>query len=148
MEFTASTWIAGGKETGFTCPDNLVFDRSGNLYFTTDVAKDKLHHGPYQGLGNNGLFVVPSTGRDAGRALRLASAPVEAEMTGPCFSPDEKTLFLSVQHPGEFSQFVDGKARFSSSWPQDKRDHGADGKPCPALIALQNLPLVGASSRS
>jgi len=148
MEFTASTWIAGGKETGFTCPDNLVFDRTGNLFFTTDVAKDKLHHGPYQGLGNNGLFVVPATGREAGRALRLASAPVEAEFTGPCFSPDEKTLFLSVQHPGEYSQFVDGKPRFSSSWPNNGRDTGADGKPCPALVALQNLPLVGSLPHS
>ncbi|NBQ53558.1 MAG: DUF839 domain-containing protein, partial [Proteobacteria bacterium] len=121
-------------------PDNLLFDRAGNLLFTTDVAKDKLNKGPYRGMGNNGLFVVPVSGRDSGKALRIASAPVEAEFTGPCFSPDEKTLFLSVQHPGEATPFENGAPRYSSSWP----DKVKGGKPCPALIALQNLPLVGA----
>lgn len=148
LEFTSSTWIAGGKENGFSCPDNLVFDRAGNLYFTTDISKDKLNKGPYQGLGNNGLFVVPVGGPDAGKALRLASAPVEAEFTGPCFSPDEKTLFLSVQHPGEHTQYVDGKPRYSSSWPHDGSGNREPGKPCPAVVALQNLPLVSPAPQS
>ena len=144
LEFHASTFMGGGKETGFSCPDNLLFDRAGNLLFTTDVAKDKLHKGPYQGFGNNGLFVVPISGGDAGKALRIASAPIEAEFTGPCFSPDEKTLFLSVQHPGEATAFEGGVAAYSSSWP----DGVKGGKPCPALVALQNLPLVGAHFQS
>lgn len=144
VDFRVTTFMAGGKETGFSSPDNLIFDRSGNLLFTTDVAKDKLHKGPYQGFGNNGLFVVPVSGPDAGKALRIASAPVESEFTGPCFSPDEKTLFLSVQHPGEATLFENGNPRYSSSWPD-----GVGGrKPCPALIALQNLPLVSARSQS
>ena len=144
LEFRTTTFLTGGKETGFSSPDNLLFDRAGNLLFTTDVAKDKLHKGPYSGLGNNGLFVVPVKGRDAGKVLRIASAPVEAEFTGPCFSPDEKTLFLSVQHPGEATLFEKGAPRYSSSWPDGVRG----GKPCPALIALQNLPLVGARPQS
>jgi len=144
LDFRATTFLTGGKETGFSSPDNLLFDRAGNLLFTTDVAKDKLHKGPYSGLGNNGLFVVPVKGHDAGKVLRIASAPVEAEFTGPCFSPDEKTLFLSVQHPGEATPFENGAPRYSSSWPDGVRG----GKPCPALIALQNLPLVGARPQS
>lgn len=144
LEFRTTTFLTGGKETGFSSPDNLLFDRAGNLLFTTDVAKDKLHKGPYSGLGNNGLFVVPVKGRDAGKVLRIASAPVEAEFTGPCFSPDEKTLFLSVQHPGEATPFEKGAPLYSSSWPDGVRG----GKPCPALIALQNLPLVGARPQS
>ena len=38
---------------------------------------------------------------EVGEAFQFASAPVEAEMTGPCFTQDETTLFLAVQHPGE-----------------------------------------------
>ena len=38
---------------------------------------------------------------EVGEAYQFASAPVEAEMTGPCFTQDETTLFLAVQHPGE-----------------------------------------------
>ncbi|MBB6447319.1 secreted PhoX family phosphatase [Bacillus benzoevorans] len=33
---------------------------------------------------------------EVGAAYQFASAPKEAEMTGPCFTPDETTLFLSV----------------------------------------------------
>jgi uncharacterized protein len=31
----------------------------------------------------------------------FGTAPMDAELTGPYFAPDTKTLFLSVQHPGE-----------------------------------------------
>lgn len=138
LEFTATTWLAGGPEAGFSCPDNLVFDSTGNLLFTTDISKDKLNDGPYRKLGNNSLFVVPVGGSDAGQPIRVASAPVEAEFTGPCFAGDEATLFLSVQHPGENTKTIDGRPVYSSSWP-----HGETGrKPCPALVALRGLPLA------
>jgi secreted PhoX family phosphatase len=40
-------------------------------------------------------------GASGGDVVQFASAPVEAELTGPAFTPDGKTLFLAVQHPGE-----------------------------------------------
>ena len=144
LEFRSSEFLAGGTGAGFSSPDNLVFDRAGNLLFTTDVSAQAMHDAPHRAFGNNGLFIVPAAGRDAGKALQLASAPNDAELTGPCFSPDETTLFLSVQHPGEATRFENGKPIYSSSWPQGSQG----GKPCPALVALQNLPLVGAPSQS
>ena len=59
----------------------------------------------------------------------MASAPRDAELTGPWFSPDGKTLFLSVQHPGE--QTADISAP-TSRWPFDK-----DGVPKPSVVAIK-----------
>ncbi len=130
LTFKASTYLAGGEENGFSCPDNLAFDLSGNLWITSDMSGSSMNKedGPYMPFKNNSLFVVPRYGKDEGKVIRVASAPRDAELTGPWFSPDGKTLFLSVQHPGE--QTVD-KANPTSKWPFD-----ADGIPKPAVVAI------------
>jgi hypothetical protein len=83
---------------------------------------------PYMPFKNNSLFVIPRYGKNAGEVIRVASAPRDAELTGPWFSPDGKTLFLSVQHPGE--QTADMSAP-TSRWPFDK-----DGIPKPSVVAI------------
>lgn len=114
LKFKHETFLTGGKEKGFACPDNMVFDAAGNLWFTTDMSGSDINKGPYQGLGNNALYVFLRSGSHAGEVIRVAIAPVDAEFTGPCFSPDNKTLFLSVQHPGEMSKTRD---QLTSTWP-------------------------------
>jgi secreted PhoX family phosphatase len=114
LTFKQEVFLTGGKEHGFACPDNMVFDPQGNLWFTTDMAGGEMNKGPYEGLGNNSLFVFMRKGAHQGKVMRVASAPVDAEFTGPCFSPDYKTLFLSVQHPGETSPSID---KLTSTWP-------------------------------
>ena len=111
--------MAGGGENGFSCPDNLAFDLSGNLWMTTDMSGSVMNkeEWPYMAFKNNSLFVIPRIGKDAGKVIRVANAPRDAEFTGPWFSPDGKTLFLSVQHPGE--QTIDLKNP-TSLWPFDK----------------------------
>lgn len=133
LEFTASEFLAGGARDGISCPDNLTFDRRGNLWVTNDVSgKDQLK-GPYRNVGHNGLFYVPMSGPDAGRVFQVASAPRHAELTGPKFSPDGRTLFLSVQHPGEYSKAA---GQWSSHWP-----HGGDAKPVPAVVTVRGPAL-------
>lgn len=130
LTFKASTYLAGGEENGFSCPDNLAFDMAGNLWMTSDMSggsmnrKDK----PYMPFKNNSLFVIPRHGKDAGKVIRVASAPRDAELTGPWFSPDGKTLFLSVQHPGEQTKDLKNP---TSKWPFDK-----DNIPKPAVVAI------------
>lgn len=130
LKFKHETFLAGNKKQ-FACPDNMVFDKVGNLWFTTDISGNDINNGPYEGLGNNGLFVFIRNGVHQGKLIRVASAPVDAELTGPCFSPDYKTLFLSVQHPGEMSKGLDA---LTSHWPDG-------GIPKPAVVTLQG-PLL------
>ena len=81
---------------------------------TSDISGRKMNRGRYIPFGNNGLFYIPLTGKEAGQVFQVASAPVDAEFTGPSFSPDGKTLFLSVQHPGVRSK---SPSHLSSHWP-------------------------------
>jgi len=122
LKFSFDNFIVGGEESGLSCPDNLCFDDKANLWVCTDISGDQLGKKPYKYHGNNSLFVIPTQGKDAGKAVRVASAPLGAELTGPSFSDDYKTLFLSIQHPGE-----DGKGSWNSK----------DGVPRSAVVAIK-----------
>ncbi|HKH12977.1 MAG TPA: alkaline phosphatase PhoX [Rubrobacter sp.] len=116
-EFRYELFAAGGPQTGFASPDNLVFDRDDNLWIITDISSSSIGSGIYSTFKNNGAFVLPSgldEGAAGGDVVQFASAPVQAVLTGPAFTPDGKTLFLSVQHPGEESE--DPKNP-TSTWP-------------------------------
>ncbi len=113
-DFTYGELHIGGEEGGFSCPDNLAFDKSGNLWFATDISGSKIGKKQYKSFGNNGLFVVPARGVDQGKVIQIASAPVAAEFTGIKFSPDSNSMFLAVQHPGETSK---SKTNLTSNWP-------------------------------
>jgi uncharacterized protein len=126
--FAYEVFLAGGPQTGLACPDNLAFDRAGNLWVVCDISSAKLGKGAYKPFGNNGLFVVPTAGASAGDAFQFASGPAEAELTGPAFTPDYATLFLSVQHPGEETQTRD---KPTSRWPG-----GGATEPKPAVVAV------------
>lgn len=134
--FKSEVFLTGNPDLGFACPDNMVFDKTGNLWFTTDIAGSEIKKGAYEKLGNNGLYVFLRSGPQAGQIIQLASAPHDAEFTGPCFSPDYKTLFLSVQHPGETST---SRENPTSHWP--------DGSiPKPAVIMLTGEQLEAITS--
>lgn len=130
LTFKASTFKAGSIESGFSCPDNLAFDMSGNLWMTSDISGSSMNKAdkPYMPFKNNSLFVIPRYGKDVGKVIRVASAPTDAELTGPWFSPDGKTLFLSIQHPGEQTKDITNP---TSKWPFDQ-----DNIPKPSVVAI------------
>lgn len=105
-----STFFAGfdkEKVSPISCPDNVAFDSSGkNLWISTDGNKLGSH---------DGLFAVPLTGEHKGWLRQFLTVPVGAETCGPFISEDNKTVFVSVQHPGE----VDGATvdEPASVWP-------------------------------
>jgi len=128
-EFNFEVFAAGGPNTGFSSPDNLAFDRDNNLWMVTDMSSDKHNQGIYKSFKNNGMFVMRGAEDDIrGKPAQFASAPVQSEMTGPAFTPDGKTMFLSVQHPGEESESKDNP---TSTWP-----HDGDNTPKPSVVAI------------
>lgn len=116
-EFDFEIFIAGGRQSGFSSPDNLAFDSNGNLWIVTDISTSSMHKGVHTNFMNNGLFVVPTHGPGKAKAMQFASAPIDSELTGPFFTPDERTLFLSVQHPGENTTDL---SKPTSTWPHRK----------------------------
>ncbi|MFA0964703.1 PhoX family phosphatase [Roseivirga sp. BDSF3-8] len=138
LSFESSILLAGGPETGFACPDNLAFDLKGNLWFTSDISGSEIGKSPYEAFGNNSLFYVPMKGGQAGRVCRVASAPTDAEFTGPTFLPDGQTLMLCVQHPGERSPSLH---RLTSHWPE-----GGDAVPKSGIILISGPALTSMMS--
>lgn len=134
LTFNSSTLLLGGETTGFSCPDNLEFDRNGNLWMCIDISGKEMNKGAYAKFKNNGLFVIPAKGAEAGKVLQVGSAPRDAEFTGLCFSDDQKTLFLSVQHPGETTKDF---ANPTSHWP-----HGNGKTPRPFVVTISGPGLL------
>jgi secreted PhoX family phosphatase len=139
--FTWQRWRAGGPNDAaragsvFAAPDNLSFDTAGNMWVVTDISSANLNgNANYTTFKNNGMFFVPTSGAHAGSAFQFISAPCESELTGPSWTPDEKTLFLAVQHPGEVNG-ARGRANVvsprGSNWP-----FRAHGVPLPAVVAI------------
>jgi secreted PhoX family phosphatase len=81
-----------------SCPDNLAFDSVGNLWISTDGAPS--------GIGRaDGLFKVTLDGAERGKVEQFLAVPRDAETCGPIIHDDERTVFVSVQHPGEEGTF-------------------------------------------
>jgi len=162
---------AGGGQ-GFANPDNLAFDPRGNLWMVTDMSSDKMNRAiaanrlepngvpvtqsNLRGVfGNNSIWFMPMQGEAAGQLFLFGMGPMETETTGPFFAPDNKTLFLSVQHPGETTgvrrnmaaeeraialRTTDGrifeqkrKVPVGSNWP----GKNTNDPPKPAIVAIR-----------
>ncbi len=81
-----------------SCPDNLAFDSVGNLWISTDGAPS--------GIGRaDGLFKVTLDGAERGRVEQFLAVPRDGETCGPIIHDEERTVFVSVQHPGEDGTF-------------------------------------------
>ncbi len=106
-----------------SCPDNCAFDSRGRMYLATDGA-------PTAAGVADGLYTVDTTGIGRGLTRLFYQAPQGAEVCGPLLTPDDTTMFLAIQHPGE-----EAGSTFetpSTRWPDFK-----DGMPPrPSVIAI------------
>jgi secreted PhoX family phosphatase len=103
------TYFAGYPDqlvSPISSPDNVAFDKAGNLWVATDGSA----------LGSNdGLFRVPVAGPQRGHVQQFLTVPVGAETCGPLITADQRTVFIAVQHPGENDDATFEKP--TSTWP-------------------------------
>ena len=78
-----------GTEESFSDPDGLWADPDGRLFIQTDG-------GQKDGL-NNQMLVADT---DTGEVSRLFTGVTGCEITGLTVTPDRRTMFVNVQHPG------------------------------------------------
>jgi len=100
----------------FNSPDGMAFSSDGMLWIQTDG--EDSNEVEFEGQGNNQMLVGnPETGEIA----RFLTAPKGAEVTGLTWSPDRKTAFVGIQHPGGSWPDAVGKPRSSviSVWRED-----------------------------
>ena len=110
----SDTRYPGADADLFGAPDGLHFDAGGLLWIQTDLSGQTIGEGRTAALGNNQLLCAnPQTGR----IRRFLVGPSGCEITGCVVTPDRRTLFVNVQHPGE--QRDDGSAPPNSAWPGD-----------------------------
>lgn len=140
LEFTSESFLPGGPDhehgESFACPDNLAFDPQGNLWLTCDISESKIGKGPYSDFGNNGLYLIPMNGPQAGKVIQMGHAPIDAEFTGLRFTPDGRTLFVSVQHPGSQTRRADEPTSVWPDGPRSDANPSASGLPKSAVIAI------------
>lgn len=133
---------AGGLQAGtsnikadnlFNSPDGLAFDKDGRLWIQTDG--NFSNTGNYAGMGNNQMLVADPATKEIRRFL---VGPSGCEITGITWTPDQKYVFINVQHPGEYGSHprkpavepMDDALAFSK-WPE-----ATGGRPRPATVVI------------
>ena len=116
----------------FACPDGIAFDARGTLWVQTDMGPTVMNRGEMARIGNNQMLACDLA---TGEMRRFLVGPVNCEITGATWTPDGRTMFVNVQHPGETpSERSDpAEPRKFSSWP----DYRADGRPRSATVVVR-----------
>ena len=94
----------------FNSPDGLGFDSFGRLWIQSDGNFSNV--GEYAGQGNNQMLAADPTTKEVRRFL---VGPAGCEITGLTFTPDRKTMFINVQHPGEIGSHPNKPAAYPNS---------------------------------
>ena len=115
----------------FGSPDGLAFDHRGVLWIQTDVSSSTINKKAYEGMGNNQMVAtIPGTNE----YRRFLTGPRGCEITGIAFTPDNRTLFINIQHPGEGGDDITDPAnpRAVSNWP----DASPNGRPRSSTVVI------------
>jgi secreted PhoX family phosphatase len=121
--------IIGDK---YGSPDGLYVAPSGRVWIQTDVSTSTINAGAYAGFGNNQMLCADPSTKETRRFL---VGPKQCEITGCFATPDERTLFVGIQHPGERPDDAPqdpANPKQFSSWP----DGATGGRPRSSLLAI------------
>lgn len=103
-----------------SCPDNLAIDPKGRLWIATDGQPKTLE-------AADSLYMMQGE-----KPLRFLNAPMGAEVTGPEFTPDGTTLFVSIQHPG-----TDDDVNYGSPLTRWPSGPNSALPPRPSVVAIR-----------
>lgn len=99
----------------FNSPDGLWFDASRRLWIQTDTSESNLNKEEFAPFGNNQMLAADP---DTGEIRRFLTGPIGQEITGIVTTPDQRTMFINVQHPGASTSEDDFAAgKVNSRWP-------------------------------
>jgi len=113
----------------FGSPDGLWIDPRGVMWVQTDVSTSTLGKGDYVNLPNNQMLACDPT---RGEMRRFLVGPAGCEVTGVAMTPDLRTMFVNIQHPGESPSErsePDAPTKFSN-WPD------RTGRPRSATVVI------------
>ncbi|NPU90371.1 MAG: PhoX family phosphatase [Gammaproteobacteria bacterium] len=123
----------------FGSPDGIWVDDSGLVWIQTDISNSSqnLASRGYDNIGNNAMLAANP---DTGEVRRFLTGPRGCEITGVSMTPDQRTMFVNVQHPGESTTFWNNQfgapttanPSSVSSWP-------FGGRPRPATVVIRKL---------
>ena len=121
------------KGDWFGSPDGLWFDQRGVLWIQTDVSTSTLGRGDYVNYGNNQMLAADTL---TGQVKRFLTGPNGCEITGVVTTPDGRSMFINVQHPGESpSENSDpSNPTAISTWPDGP---GRSGRPRSATVVIR-----------
>jgi len=116
----------------FSCPDGLWVDGRGLMWIQCDMSTSAMGKGDLKNFGNNMMLAADV---NTGEVRRFLVGPAGCEITGATETPDGKTMFINVQHPGEpANELSDPKnPRAVSNWPDKK----PNGRPRSATVVIR-----------
>lgn len=130
------------KNGWFGMPDNCAIDAAGRLWVSTDGNSPS-------GTGRtDGLWAVDTEGDARATSQLFYRVPVGAELCGPVFAPDDQSLFVAIQHPGDGGDDWEPFNRpsyyedLSTRWPDFKDDMPT--RPSVVAITKQGGGKIGA----
>ncbi len=89
-------------------PDGIWADPDGRIWIQCDISNSSqnLASRGYDRIANNQMLVGDP---DTGEIRRFLTGPRGCEITGVITTPDQRTMFVNVQHPGESTTFWNGR---------------------------------------
>ena len=115
----------------------LAFDSFGRLWIQTDGSYSNA--GDFVNMGNNQMLAADPGTKEIRRFL---VGPSGCEITGVTWTPDRKTMFINVQHPGE----VSGHPRANNVWGHIVRWTEASNDPTALTFNWDIFVLAGQPS--
>ncbi len=118
----------------FSCPDGLWIDGRGLMWVQCDMSTSAMGKGDLKNFGNNAMLAADLR---TGEVRRFLVGPAGCEITGATGTPDGKTMFINIQHPGEPANETTDPAnpRAISNWPDQK----PTGRPRSATVVIRKI---------